>query len=576
MQYNYSVPNWAEKLAAGLSIAPDIPLNHLRVRKALAYFDKLKLPDVEGTPSLGQSSGPWLRDLVRLVFGTFTMEGKRYVREFFAMVPKKNAKTTGGAAIMIIALLMNERPRAEFVFVGPTQEVADTAFSQAVGMIEADDDPVWPLGNRFKPKEHRKEIVDLVKKAKLKIKTFDMKVATGSKPAGILIDELHLMSTIAGATRVVGQLRGGMLANPEAFMVMITTQSDIPPAGIFRTELKYARAVRDGQIAKPRVVPMIYEFPEAMQRDEAKPWLNPEMWHQVLPNLGRPFTLQDLMDDFEAEKDKGQENEERWLSQHLNIQIGMATHDDRWVGADYWLGARDESLRDLDAMMERCEVLVVGGDGGGLDDMLGLAVIGRDKKSKDWLLWTHAWVHDDVLVKRPEIIDTLRGFEEDGDLTFCDKSDPTRDIREFCAIVARVHATGKMPAKRGVGLDPYAIGAIIDELASHEILKEDQEGPVFGVGQGSRLSPATWGMERKLKDGTLWHGGTDLMTWCVGNAKTEQRGNAVLITKQTAGKAKIDPLVAAFDAFFCMSLNPQPKPPPASPAGMIRSPVMVI
>ena len=80
---------------------------------------------------------------------------------------------------------------------------------------------------------------------------------------------------------------------------------------------------------------------------------------------------------------------------------------------------------------------------------------------------------------------------------------------------------------------------------------------VVGITQGWKLTGAIKTAERKLADGTFSHGGLGLMAWAVGNARVEPKGNAIVITKQASGTAKIDPLMAMFNAVALMAMNPQ-------------------
>jgi len=111
-------------------------------------------------------------------------------------------------------------------------------------------------------------------------------------------------------------------------------------------------------------------------------------------------------------------------------------------------------------------------------------------------------------------------------------------------------ATGKLAQ---VGLDPMGIGAVIDALDEKSIGGDR----VVAVSQGWKLSGAIKTAERKLAEGSLVHSGQSIMAWAVGNAKVEPRGNAITITKATAGTAKIDPLMATFNAVALMSNNPE-------------------
>jgi phage terminase large subunit-like protein len=550
MAWDFAVPDWEKRIREGRSLIPDLPLFKDEAAMAVAFYDNLRLPDVAGMPRMAEASGEWFREIVATLFGSRDpATNLRHVEEIFALVAKKNSKTTNGAALMLVAMLMNQRPRAEFLFVGPTQAISDLAYSQAAGMIEADPE----LRKRFQIRDHIKEIKDRLNGAKLKIKTFDLKILTGPRPAGVLLDELHLLGKDPHASKVLRQLRGGRKSNSEGFLVILTTQSDEQPAGAFKEELDNARAVRDGR-AKGVVLPILYEFPAdiaAIPRQGQSPkWYDPAVWPMVMPNLGRSLRLDSLKADFETEKLKGDGAIRVWASQHLNIEIGLSLRSDRWAGADYWEQQALKGGLTLDELIDRSEIAVMGIDGGGLDDLLGAAVLGRDRKTRDWLLWTHAWAHQSVLARRQDIAARLLGFETDGDVTVVQRIG--EDVEAVADIAERLEAAGLLPQKIAIGVDQVGIDEIVDELSGRGIDKTR----IGGVPQGWKLNNAIKTTERKLAGGTLWHSGSPLMDWVVGNAKAEAAGNAVKITKQASGSAKIDPLMALYDAVVAMGQNP--------------------
>src|SRR5437764_5871978 len=120
----------------------------------------------------------------------------------------------------------------------------------------------------------------------------------------------------------------------------------------------------------------------------------------VMPNLGRSAHLKTLIPDWETEKAKGEAAVRVWASQHLNIEIGIGLKTDAWAGAEYGAEREDATLT-LDTLIERSEAIVVGADGGGLDDLFGITVVGRERDTKQWLSWSHAWCYPDVLRRPP-------------------------------------------------------------------------------------------------------------------------------------------------------------------------------
>ena len=541
-EWSTSCTDWAEKLTTGGSIIP-APIFHEQAEQALAVFKALKIVDAPGSPTFGESCAPWVFNLVASIFGAYDPDsGRRLITEWFVLIPKKNSKSTIAAGIMMTAVILNWRQSAEFAILAPTVEVANNAYSPARDMVQKDDE----LDTLMHVQTHIKSITHRTSGAVLKVLAADSNTVGGKKSVGTLIDELHLFGKVSSAENMLREAIGGLASRPEGFVIYLTTQSDEPPAGVFKQKLDYARDVRDGKIIDKGFVPVIFEHPPEMVADGRHLLL--ENMAMVNPNMGFSVDQNFLEREYKKAELTGEGSLRGFLSKHANVEIGMNLRSDRWAGADFWLAQAKAPGLTLAQLIDRSEVVDIGIDGGGLDDLLGLAVIGRDKETREWLLWTHAWAHPSVLERRKSEAARFRDFEKDGNLTLVKQiGDDVYQVAEICA---QCEASGLLDK---IGADPAGLGGILEALTQAEI----PEDKVIGISQGWKMTGAIKTAERKLAEGGLIHGGQAMMAWCAGNAKIEPRGNAVIITKQAAGFAKIDPLMATFNAVTLMSLNPE-------------------
>lgn len=548
MEWTTARPDWEARIAAGQSILPDgLPIDPVRAAQALRIFKRLRVTDVQGQPTLGDICPDWIFDLVKVIFGCHDTVAKRQlIREFLVLIAKKNAKSTIAAGIMVTALILNERNMGQHLILAPTKDVADNSFLPAYGMIKSDP----ALLQRFKPSETTREITNRLDGAVLAVKSADADVVGGQKAINIFVDELWLFGKKASAANILSEATGSHASRPEGFVIYASTHSDESPAGVFRQKLVYHRGVRDGTIVDPTTLPLLYEYPEAMK--VAKAWRDPATWHIPNPSLGYSVDKSWLTTELHKKQIEGSDALSLFVAKHFNVEAGIGLKSDSWAGAEFWEAAKNKRLT-LDELIRRSEVIVIGIDGGGLDDLLGLSVMGRCKFTKKNLLWSHAWAHEIVKKRRPEIASRLQDFADLKQLTFVPL--PGEDVDEVAEIVFRVQDTGLLAEESAVGVDTFGVKAIQRALSGPGGISVDR---IVSVPQSWKLNGAIKDMERDLAGGQIVHSGLELMTFSVTNAKVVPRGNAISIDKQISGTAKIDPLMAAFNCQVLMGENPKP------------------
>jgi phage terminase large subunit-like protein len=549
-EWTTACPDWERRIVAGESLIPFAPLFPEEADAALDVFRDLRIKDLgPPPPTMGEVSRQWVLDFVASIFGAYdAATGHRLITEFFLLISKKNTKSTTAAGIMGTALVRNWRDAAEFLILAPTIEIANNSYVPARDMVRADPE----LSKLMHVADHQRTITHRLTGASLKVVAADAQTVSGKKAVGVLVDELWLLGKNPHAESMLREATGGLASRPEGFTIYLSTQSNEPPAGVFAQKLSYARQVRDGEVVDKRFLPVLYEYPKAMLA--AKLERNAKHFYVTNPNLGASVLPEFLERGLAQATVAGEGSVRDFLAKHLNVEIGMVLMASAWAGARFW----EEAVRDggvsFDQLLKDSEVIVAGIDGGGLDDLMGLYLIGRERGTGRWIGWGKAWAHDTVLELRKDIATQLEGFQADGDLSIV--ATPGDDVAELADILETVNDLGLFPDENAIGVDPEGMAVILDELTNRGITV-GAGAQVVGISQGWKMVGAMTETERRLKAKTLVHGGQKIMAWCVGNCREEPRGNARIITKQASGRAKIDPAMAMIDAAHLMALNPE-------------------
>jgi phage terminase large subunit-like protein len=579
--WSTACPDWATRIVNRQSLVTFDALFPDEAEAALSIFRDLILVDVPGRPTIGECCLPWVYDLPRALFGSYDADGvsdpenlgRRLIRYFLLHVGKKNTKSTLAAGIMVTALLRNWRDSGEFYILAPTKEVADNSFFPARDMIRADE----RLLKLLHVQDSMRLITHRTTGAFLKVAAADSETVSGKKTIGLLVDELWLFGARANAESMIREAEGGLNSRPEGFVIYATTQSPKPPAGIFDQKLTAFRNIRDGKLVDPESLPIIYEFPEEMIKSKA--YEKPENWYIPNPNYGKSVDPKFLIGKRAEAARSGKASLIDWDAKFLNVQAGMSQRADGWAGAELWDRGTDKTLT-LDSILERSEVITMGLDGGGLDDLLGAGIVGREKITKRWLGWAHALISTIGLYRRKANLNEYRKFAAAGDLTVfrfhnkdAEEAETDPDVAEFLLefppqfslegelpfdikfVVDMVERVRDLGLLAQVGVDAAGIGAIVDALAGVDITQDAET--LDAVRQGIGLMGAYKTVERKLGDRTFLHCGSELLNWCVGNARVVLTTTASRIAREEAGFGKIDPLIALFNAAHLMTLNPE-------------------
>jgi len=460
----------------------------------------------------------WQREIVRGMFGWIRDNGTRLYREVYIEVPRKNGKSSLGAALALYLLFADGEQGGEIYSAAADTDQAAIVFGVAKGMVEQDPD-LDSVSESF-----RRSIV--YKSNSYHVLSADAPTKHGKNSSGILFDELHAQPN----RELYDVLKTSTGSRHQPLMIMFTT------AGFDRNSIcwevhEYAQKVIDGTVNDSAFLPIIYAA------DEGDDWTAPKTWKKANPNFGVSIKEDYLRAECEKAKvTPAYENTFKRL--HLNIWTQQET---RWLQMAEWDACAAPVIYD-ELRGRRC---YAGLDLASTTDIAALVLV---FPGEPHFILPFFWIPEDSLHDRvvrdrvPYDVWQRQGLVE---------ATPGNSI-DYRYIMLRLGRCRIDFDLKALAFDRWGSQQIVSNLCDEfgftideKEAKNSRKPMLWQFGQGfARMSAPTKELLNYILARKIAHGGNPVLRWMANNVvvKTDSAGNL----KPDKGKSteKIDGIVA--------------------------------
>jgi len=453
----------------------------------------------------------WQKAIVGNLFGWYRPDGRRRYREALIYVPRGSGKSELGAALICVALFLDDEPGSQIYSVAGKRDQTRFVFDPVKKMIS-----------------HCPEMNALATLYKYSVVVGDKSYLTlsregltehGGSTQFAVIDELHAQPD----RELVDVIETSMIKRRQPMVVCLTT-ADFQRESICNEKHEYACKVRDGLIDDPAFLPVIYE---AAATDD---WRSPACWRRVNPNLGVSIAEEAI-----AKKCRKAENspafENTFKRLHLNMQTAQET---AWLDQSVW-----DACSELPVFPEGC--LCYGGlDLSSTSDFTAFVWTARSPSGEgeeDWYdVACRLWVPEDRIAElEQEGYPQYRTWQKQGLIRAIPGS-----VIEPGFIRAEIAELGKQYKFADIGYDKWSAWETATKL------QDDCGLTMVEIIQGMKtLSEPTKKLERLLKAGKVRHGGHPVLSWMFSNVmiKSDENDNIRPVKPPHTATGKMSPKI---------------------------------